>query len=76
MSYTPKKSIWKCPTCKSSYTTCDEAIKCRNNHYPTQQDWWFCKCGYGIRLDGASENSIKVNAESHLEVCRYKICTI
>jgi hypothetical protein len=67
MDFIPTTFIWECPVCKSKYTSYDDAIKCRNKHYPLQEDWWFCKCGYGIRLNNVSKKSIEVEIKSHMQ---------
>ena len=74
---TMRCKISKCPTCKSSYQTYDDAIKCRNNHYPHQQDWWFCTCGYGIRCDDRTQNSLEAEIRQHREIaCVGNYCKI
>lgn len=65
--------IWICPTCKGRYHTEKEATSCRNTHFPLLQNWWFCKCGYGIKLDNRSDKSIEIEIKSH---CQPEICRI
>ena len=61
--------IWICPTCKGRYRKSTDAYKCMRKHNPFVEDWWeCCKCGFGIRTDNRTENSLKAEIEQHKNI--------
>jgi hypothetical protein len=61
--------VYICPTCKGRYRKSKDAYSCIKKHQPLTEDWWEChKCGYGIRVDNRTENSLESEIRNHNEI--------
>ena len=61
--------IYICPTCKGRYRKSTAAFACMKKHQLLKEEWWEChKCGFGIRIDNRTENSLQAEIRQHDQI--------